>query len=405
MSSCCCFAYPWMARRSSGHAKPTDAPKLDDAAQCHPSGYVDRRMAKDGYAYSREEFISFYGGEAWKSMWDDSQTEEEWLEEISTWTGASSLESSDEQGFSSLEPGVISEAPCAQCGCQSSCMEGKGVFLRVAYCEDCWSSWRASVASVPRTLSEHTWSAEDRIPEPRERRTPGRGHFDFIEVGTSDWCTISQYCAGDLDLGSWNGADIRTSLDDLWEARGIAVEAVGEHLAALPQLPRVAHVEAAMGEFCGEAILYHVSTENIAKHMGEFYATLHREVDVMWYAKSMSSVGKPHPELEHLLRSIGRLDLLEQRVIKVLSWGGLCALHGVETLDLVQLDCEGMDCSVLRGLLRHCKEHPAAFPRRISFEANWLTEPQEVEETLAALLASGYRLESRSWENITVERG
>merc|ERR1719375_3001089 len=103
-----------------------------------------------------------------------------------------------------------------------------------------------------------------------------------------------------------------------------------------------------MSEFCGEAILYYVSTENIAKHMGKLFANLTSEVDIMWYAKSMASIGKPHPELYHMLQSIGRTDLIEERAVTLLSWGRLCKLHGVGSVDVVQLDCEGMDCSVLR---------------------------------------------------------
>merc|ERR1712048_93934 len=103
----------------------------------------------------------------------------------------------------------------------------------------------------------------------------------------------------------------------------------------------------------------------------------------MWYAKSLSSVGKPHPELERLLVSVGRMDFLEKRKVQVLSWAELCRLHRIASVDVVQLDCEGMDCSILRGLLAHCKTNPKAFPRFIDFEANWLADEQEVDKTLA----------------------
>ena len=51
-------------------------------------------------------------------------------------------------------------------------------------------------------------------------------HYDFVEVGTSDWCTLTQYCAGDTVNGSWTGYHIRSSLDDLSNARGIAVDVI-----------------------------------------------------------------------------------------------------------------------------------------------------------------------------------
>ena len=228
-----------------------------------------------------------------------------------------------------------------------------------------------------------------------------RKHFDFIEVGTSDWGTLLQCCAGE-DNAAALAKEIRTSIDSLRWARGLAVEPVREHLDALPQLPRVTKVESAMGEFSGEDTLYMVSNENIQRHMYE-YSVL--GLDVMWYAKSLSCVGRPHPQLSWMLREVGRDDLLEQRSIRVLSWADLCTLHGVASVDIVQLDCEGMDCAVLRGLLTHCENNPASLPRLIQFEAKAeLTDPAEIDATLAALVARGYNIWMRGPSNVIVER-
>ena len=226
-------------------------------------------------------------------------------------------------------------------------------------------------------------------------------HFDFIEVGTSDWGTLTQFCAG-VKAGSMLASDMRTSIDSLRWVRGLAVEPVREHLDALPQLPRVSKVESAMGEFSGEDTLYMVSNENIQRYMNKFSVL---GLDVMWYAKSLSCVGRPHPQLSWMLREVGRDDLLEQRSIRVLSWADLCTLHGVASVDIVQLDCEGMDCAVLRGLLTHCENNPASLPRLIQFEAKAeLTAPDEIHATLAALVARGYSIWMRGPSNVIVER-
>jgi len=367
----------------------------------------ERRLAENGLAYTCEEFRDYYASEGWRKRWNNSSnaaagekaSEELSESQLSTHAGASSGESSDEWGST--------EATCAQCGSVTACSEGGGGYTHGVYCDECWQEWHGFLSSVPRVLPQ--------VAEPLEQQrvVPSQGHFDFIEVGTSDWCTITQYCAGDCENGSLCGAQIRTSLQCLQDARGLAVEPVGAHLAELPQLPRVIPVEAALGEFSGKAVLYYISPENIAKHLGQYYSSmdLHRSasargsIDVMWYAKSMSSVGKPHPELETMLRNIDRMDLLEERLVQVYSWGDLCALYGVSSVDCVQLDCEGMDCAVIRGLLAHCRAHPRAHPREIWFEANDLTESAEVEETLQALAAHGYSVTSRDWQNITVERG
>ena len=49
-----------------------------------------------------------------------------------------------------------------------------------------------------------------------------RRHYDFVEVGTSDWGTLTQFCAGQQDSTyvSWIADLIRTSIDGLRWARG-----------------------------------------------------------------------------------------------------------------------------------------------------------------------------------------
>ena len=119
----------------------------------------------------------------------------------------------------------------------------------------------------------------------------------------------------------------------------------------------------------------------------------------------MASVGKPHPELKQMLQDIDHYeDFMEKKRIQVLSWNALCFEHDVGSVDVVQLDCEGMDCSILRGLITHCQQHPQAFPRVIAFEANSLTAAKEVDAIIEVLIANGYSVRSHSWENVVVER-
>ena len=48
------------------------------------------------------------------------------------------------------------------------------------------------------------------------------------------------------------------------------MDPVQEHLDALPDLPRVHKVEAAMDEWSGQGKFYFVAPENIRKHMGDY---------------------------------------------------------------------------------------------------------------------------------------
>jgi len=240
-------------------------------------------------------------------------------------------------------------------------------------------------------------------------RTNGK-YYDFIEVGTADHSTITHFCARhEQKHAAWIGNEIWSTLDDLRWARGLAVDPIFYHLQALPDLPHVEKVQAAMDEWSGENRFYAVSPESIMRHMGAYHTYFSTdswawEVDVMWYAGSLGSLGKPHPNLEFMLRNIGRSDLLESKLVDVYDWRGLCHKYNVRSVDVVQLDCEGRDCAILRGMLRHCEKNSLWLPRVIQFEANHLTPRAEVESTVQSLISSGFHVSHRTQNNIMVKR-
>ena len=233
--------------------------------------------------------------------------------------------------------------------------------------------------------------------------TKAKCHFDFIEVGTSDWGTIAQYCAGDVS-GSWLAGEIQRR--DLRQCRGLCVEPVKAYLDALPNLKNVTKVCAAMDEHSssGTEFLHFVAAEKIDANMGRHYADLGDgyEVDVVWYAKSLSSLGQVRPDLKWMLWNA---DLLECRPCTVFNWADLCANYGVRSVEVVQLDCEGKDCAILRGILQYCSQHPEAYPRIVQFELNHLTPQCEAAAMLEALCGCGYAVRSQSDNNVVVERG
>lgn len=299
--------------------------------------------------------------------------------------------------------------------------EGRGKFVGQSFCGVCWQRWlampvcpnRPTLLGALRATDAKRCATDIRAsPYPlpslaADRRGPR--HFDFIEIGTSDWGTITQSCAGEHWQVSPLAAEIQNpDLEDLRLARGLAVEAVREHLENLPGLPRVTRVEAAMDERGGEGVLFCVSGANTHRHMGSLFADLPDcpgyTVDVMWYAKSLSSLGRPHVDLEHMLERVGRADLLERRAVRVMSWGDLCARCDVGTVDVVQIDCEGKDCAIIRGMLAHCDKDPAGLPRLLRFEANHLTSQAETVATCQALRARGYELRWCGMNDVVAQR-
>ena len=122
----------------------------------------------------------------------------------------------------------------------------------------------------------------------------------------------------------------------------------------------------------------------------------------MWFAGSLGSLGHPHPNLEFMLRGVNRLDLLENKEVEVCDWERLCTEFNVRYVDVVQLDCEGKDCAILRSMLRHCVDD-GNLPRIIAFEANHLTPPAEVDYTVKVLCDRGYRVRNRTDYDVLVE--
>ena len=158
----------------------------------------------------------------------------------------------------------------------------------------------------------------------------------------------------------------------------------------------------------GTTTLYCVPGKNIDANMGRYWAMYPGiggyEVDVMWYAKSLATIDQPHPDLRAMLRHVNRLDLLVSRRVPVPSWGLLCEKYSVTSVDVVQLDCEGKDAAIVRGLAKYCEDHPAAWPRVIQFEANHLIPVLEVHAAVGLLLKNGYLVRYWSSCNILLER-
>mmetsp|Transcript_44101 Transcript_44101/g.80535 ORF Transcript_44101/g.80535 Transcript_44101/m.80535 type:complete len:342 (-) Transcript_44101:100-1125(-) len=298
------------------------------------------------------------------------------------------------------------EGLCAECGKHPAIIAGTCIWKGKHYCEICWSSWLdAREASIDTAAFER----DDEIESSSDCQD-GEGHFDFIEVGTSNWGTLLQFCAN----SSWYPSSVgysmkrytKKGLAQMQFARGLAVEMVRELLDALPTLPNVTKVHAGMDENDGEASYFCVADDKMHLLEDKYYkGSCGRSRNVMWYAMSLGCLGAPHPELLPMLQQHSCTHLLEERSIQVLSWGKLCRSYGVRSVDIVQLDCEGKDCAILRGLVSHCAKNPAAWPREIHFEANRLTSPEEIRSTLAVLQSKGnYQLVSQGHQNCVVKR-
>lgn len=83
----------------------------------------------------------------------------------------------------------------------------------------------------------------------------------------------------------------------------------------------------------------------------------------------------------------------KEEAVRVMSLEGLLQKHGVRQIDLLQIDAEGKDLEIIEDL-----DFTKYFPSVINFEANVLSDPHEVNQTLAKLQGLGYDLYNFSWD-------
>jgi len=290
---------------------------------------------------------------------------------------------------------------CSSCGVReedSSGWMGDGDW----HCEGCWRAW-----FTKQGFEEwYKWNIE-RWYAQRD------GHLDFIEIGTSNYSTITQTCAGHHDgkKGMWNLLPEDKSLRCM---RGLAVDMQQQYLRQLPQLPHVAKVCAAVSEFDGTKLMEDVPARRLKRWEAIFVRNGNRRgYRALQLARGCSALCK-HRVLRKELGKVGLRHLLCRRRVAVRSLPTLLKEHGVTSVNLLALDCEGHDCAILRGLLRGCREHPPWHPKLIMFETNGMSDEtfgpgteqrmvRELEERGYAVLHGGPFAEA-GYRNTIMER-
>ena len=208
-------------------------------------------------------------------------------------------------------------------------------------------------------------------------------HFDFIEVGASDYNTICQFVNGNKSSCPM-GYALRTW--DVAKVHGLVVEPVTHLLRRLPKLPGVLKVDdVALGSKDGSGVFNYVR-EDAAKRFPKSYA--------VYLARGTGNVGSPHPQLSECLRQEGikYADVMTSKPVHVWSFATLAKRYRVASVDVLKLDCEGRDCDVLQGLIDYCRKGFMCFPRIISFETNSLCSEPIVNNVLQQLEGVGYRV-------------
>jgi len=299
--------------------------------------------------------------------------------------------------------------------------------LEFWYCEPCWSKWRIEMNEwyvqqwekvddwdwLPRNrysdeaASHYTrrscgrrwghWATHDTAspPSPLKSTRCAGNHFDFIEIGTSHYHTFTQAIVDHPDgkpdawkFLPWDKHPLRI--------RGIAIDMMQSYLDQLPNLPRVAKLQAAVSERGGFQGMYHVPLGDI-EHWEKVFATVGnwRAHGFMRLSRGCSALQK-HNVLQKVLSSIGMKHLARLRKVRTYTMQDILERFNVSSIGVLALDCEGHDCAILRGLMRICDRTPQRFPIWIWFESNGMSDElfgQGTEKkTIHALQQRGYQI-------------
>ena len=186
-----------------------------------------------------------------------------------------------------------------------------------------------------------------------------RKHYDFIEIGTSDFDTL-----------------IETSNDD---TVGISIEPINYYINRLPNKKNIVKVQAALSTTDGEVDVYYIDDWKI------------EENNLPWWVRGSNSINNPHPfaikELgEELYNSLVTIEK-----VPTISWETLINTYNVGSVDYLKIDTEGHDHIIFRDFLNYCEKHSFPIPSKITLEYHdGVSNKVEIDKLISEL--SGYQI-------------
>eukprot|EP00931_Biecheleriopsis_adriatica_P043712 TRINITY_DN24978_c0_g1_i2.p1 TRINITY_DN24978_c0_g1~~TRINITY_DN24978_c0_g1_i2.p1 ORF type:complete len:347 (-),score=55.70 TRINITY_DN24978_c0_g1_i2:61-1071(-) len=236
----------------------------------------------------------------------------------------------------------------------------------------------------------------------------------FVQIGLGTNTTFVQNLAGPardwMPCIDWLLSACSESRPD--SVRGVAVEPVKEYAEAIRRLAakhlhHVVVLEAAIGEEDKCSVDLHV-LESPQKLIAK--APKNQRRDLKWhltFLENMSCVGSAHPEFSEIEAWIddqyGLQAKMAPQSVKQLSWTSLVHTLKFCGCQVLLVDAEGHDASILRSMLEHCRGRPHELPELIQFETRGHCDSCEGGnsewEIIESLEAAGYVLVAYSYND------
>jgi len=188
-------------------------------------------------------------------------------------------------------------------------------------------------------------------------------NYDFIEIGTSDFDTLTQEC------------------DE--NAVGLCVEPIKEYLDNLPSKKNVKKINCA------------ISFDNTQSDIDVYYIPVEvlKKNNLPLALRGCNRINEYHHQ--HITRKITRL--VQTYKIQQISISSLLIDNNVREINHLKIDTEGGDCYILKNLFLYLdKKNRIFYPKKITFETNLLTEKKLIEETIILMESKGYEIVSKN---------
>lgn len=182
-------------------------------------------------------------------------------------------------------------------------------------------------------------------------------HYDFIEIGTSNFRTCIQK------------ADDNTI--------GISVEPLSYYINQLPNKKNVIkeNVAISFDDSEGETKIFFIPEKIIYEN------------NLPKWLRGCNTINTYHPT--HLRLNLKNLVQIEN--VKQIPIKQLFEKYEVTSLDLLKIDTEGGDCDILLNFKKYLTNKDKSFyPKKIQFETNSLTPQQKLKIVLSEYDLLGY---------------
>lgn len=192
-------------------------------------------------------------------------------------------------------------------------------------------------------------------------------HYNFIEIGTSDFNTLieNQNCGV-----------------------GLSIEPLKIYLDRLPNRDSVTKVNCAISDKDDLVDIFWIDPEDIKKY------------NLPDWLRGCNSIVNEHPTAIAELRGRGIEHIYKKDKCEVICWNTLIQRYNIESVDYLKIDTEGHDCIIIKGIL---DSELKVLPKKIFFENNILTNNDLTEKILKDLEKSGYKIITRTPDDILVQ--